>query len=542
MRQFDALCMGTNADTLLLIMLTINHAHLPLITLLFCGSLDAQNTPQALIGRVLDSSERSIPGATISLTDRGHARTFTTVTKSDGSFILDALEEGDYQIRAMHEGFGLYQQDIHIPSQPSIEIHLRPGELTQSVNVSASSGYIDPVSSVATKIPMNLLDVPQDVQTINRTIIDQGLDFQLAEAAHTVSGVSRSVSGSGYLGNVFAIRGFTLSTANSYLRDGLKFGTYSFSDLADVEEVQVMKGPASVLYGASEPGGVINLVSKRPTDAPFVSLQFTGGNGDFRRPEFDISGPLLHHHVLSYRVNGSYQQDFRFRDFVKGERYFLAPTMNWKPSSQTTFTVLGELIDGQATSDFGIPILGTRPAPVPVSRYYGEPFDLAEAFPRFITYSFHHGFQKRWSVENRYSYWSAGSNYFEAYPTGVTADMTSVTRLLDSYRFPEKSMYSQTEIIGSFETGSIRHSVLVGFEAGWRSSSTLGAIANVSSQNILNPVYGSVTRDQAFLYLSSPNSPGYVNNNSVSRVQNQSGYVQDSIGRASLEGARGRPL
>ena len=529
MRQFDALWMRPNAYTLLLVMQKINHIQLPLIILYLCGSLGAQKPMPVLTGRVLDSSERSVPEATISLTDRGHARTLTTLTQGDGSFLLDTLQEGDYQLRVSREGFGPYTQDVHVPSQASLEIHLFPGELNQSVSVSANSGYIVPISSVATRIPVNLLDVPQDVQAVSRTIIDQRLDFQLAEAARTVSGVSRTNSGSGYLGNEFAIRGFTLSTANNYLRDSLKFGIYSFSDLADVEEVNVMKGPASVLYGAAEPGGVINLVSKRPTDSPFVSLQFTGGNGDFRRPEFDISGPLLRNHVLAYRVNGSYQQDFRFRDFVKGEHYFVAPTITWRPNSDTSFTVLGELINGHATSDFGIPILGNRPAPVPVSRYYGEPFNLAEAFPRFITYSFHHSITKRWSVENRFSYWSAGSNYFEAYPTGVTADLKSVTRLLDSYRFPEKSKYSQTEIVGSFETGAIRHSVLAGFEAGWRSSYFLGANASVASQNSLRPVYGSVTREQAFLYLSDPNYPGYGNNNSVSRLQNQSGYVQDVI-------------
>lgn len=495
----------------------------------FCSALNAQSSI-GLEGRVVDSSDRAIPSASIVLKNNAHGRNYSTQSSIDGTFTFSNLSIGSYQIQVTQQGFGNYVRGIQLPMAAALEIRLSPQALNQSVTVSEERGYVATSANVATRIAATLLEVPQNVQVLSRTIIDQRLDFQLAEVARTVSGVSRTNSGSGYLGNEFAIRGFTLNTANSYLRDGMKFGIYSFSDLASIEEVEVMKGPASVLYGASEPGGVINLVSKRPLESQIVSLQFTGGNGDFRRPEFDAAGPLLKNRTLLYRINGSYQQDFRFRDFVKGSHYLLAPAITWRPIDRMIFTISGEYLNGQATSDFGSPVIGARPAPVPIDRFYGESFNLAQAWPRFLTYSFHYNLSSHWAIDNRYSYWSAGSNYFEAYPTQVSPDGHSVTRLLDAYRFPEHSKYSQTEISGGFETGLIRHSILIGFEAGWRDSSTLGPIANAPPVDSLHPVTGLVTREQAFQILANPNSPGYVDSNIVNRVRNQSGYVQDLIG------------
>ncbi len=494
--------------------------------LLFLSGVLAQSATVGISGKVMDGAGQPIPDSVIEVKHVLSASAYSVRTGVNGNFVLDSLVAGEYQLKILQSGFAPHVQTVQVPVN-DLEIRLVPEALRQSVTVSAGSGYIQTTASAGTRIPASLMDVPQSIQVVARNIIDQRLDFQLADTARTVSGVSRTNTGSGYLGNEFSIRGFTLNTANSYLRDGMKFGIYSFSDLASVEEVEVLKGPASVLYGASEPGGVINLVTKKPLEDQVISLQFTGGNGDFRRPEFDASGPLLKNRTLLYRISGSYQQDFRFRDYGKGSHYFLSPSITWRPVDKMILNVSGEYLNGQATSDFGIPVLGSRPAPVPVSRFYGESFNIAQAWPRFLTHSFHYNFSSRWSIDNRYSYWSAGSNYFEAYPTGVSADGRTVSRLLDSYRFPEKSKYSQTEIVGAFDTGPIQHTILLGFEAGWRSGGTFGQIANAPSVDSLNPVTGLVTREDAFRILANPLSPGYADNHSVNSVRNQSGYIQD---------------
>jgi iron complex outermembrane receptor protein len=108
-----------------------------------------------------------------------------------------------------------------------------------------------------------------------------------------------------------------------------------------------------------------------------------------------------------------------------------------------------------------------------------------------------------------------------------------VQRLLDAYRFPEHAEHLETEVVGSVNTGIIHHTIVVGFEAGWKDSWFLGPNATAPALNVINPVYGSVTRAQALTALFNPASAGYANYNNVSRIQNQSGYLQDQfdIGR-----------
>jgi iron complex outermembrane receptor protein len=491
--------------------------------------IHAQSAPPDLEGKVVDGSGAPIANATVTIQQTGTQFSRQTSTTENGTFTLKLVPPGEYSLRVSHSAFTDQTITISFPTNAPYLVKLLPAVLSQSITVTEKTGFETAESSTATRVPTPILSIPQDIEVVDRVLMDQRLDLQLADAARTVSGVSRTNTGSGYLGNSFAIRGFTLDGANNFLRDGLKFGTYSFSDLADVEEVEVMKGPASVLYGNAEPGGVINVVSKRASDTAVGSVQFTGANGDFYRPEFDVSGPLWQKYGLDYRLVGAYQNDFQFRDFVKGSHFLFSPSLFWHPNSSTAVSVFAEGIDGKATSDFGIPVIGTRPAPVPISNYYGAaPWSLAEAYPRYVNYSVHHSFSPKWSIENRFSFWSAGSNYLEAYPTGTTQG-TLVQRLYDAYRFPEHSKYSQTEVVGKADTGVIHHTIVIGFEAGWRDSWFLGPNAAAPALNVYNPAYGSVSLAQAFAALLNPASPGYANYNNASKIQNQSGYIQDQF-------------
>jgi iron complex outermembrane receptor protein len=345
----------------------------------FFSMLDAQPSLTPISGKIVDSSGGTIGDAVVTLEQPNASFARQVSTGDDGTFTFESVPAGRYSLHVRRQTFADYTQTISVPEEAPFRVELSPAMLNQSITVAGNAGLLVNESNVATRIATSVLSVPQDVQVVNRTLMDQRLDLQLADTARTVSGVSRTNTGSGYLGNSFEVRGFTLDGANNYLRDGLKFGTYSFSDPADVEEVEIMKGPASVLYGSAEPGGVINVVSKRPSDSTVASLQFTGANGNFYRPEFDITGPLWRKYGLDYRLVGSYQNDFQFRDYVSGSHFLFAPSLFWHPTSTTAVSVFAEGINGKATSDFGIPVIGTRPAPVPISNYYGEsPWSLAE--------------------------------------------------------------------------------------------------------------------------------------------------------------------
>lgn len=478
-------------------------------------------------GQVVDANAAAVPQAKVTLREIVTGKFFQTVSEPDGSFSFGGLNAGQYVLLAVGSGFAEYRQEIKITANlRNVEVVLRAAELNESVTVETKS-YQTAESGTATRIPASSRDIPQNIQTVNRQILDEQAAFQLSDAVRNVSGVSRTKTAiSGALGNEFTIRGFQLDIRNSYLRDGLKYSGYIVSDLAGTEQIEVLKGPASALFGRAEPGGVVNLISKKPLDSPFIAVQFTGANGGFYRPEIDLSGPLGR--KISYRLNAAYQNDFSFIDFNHSRHFLLASSVLFKPAESTTLSLTAEVFQSSGVSEYGIPAVGNRPAPVPTSRFYGEPFNRYNDQPMQAGYALRHEFSPRWSLENRFSYARAGNEYLEIYPYALAADRRTVLRLADNFSFPEYSVYSQTEATGNFRTGKARHKILFGFELGWINGDFRGALANAPSIDLYQPVYGSISRDEARQALT-PGSPGFFSFNTNNRVDSIAGYVQDLI-------------
>ena len=428
--------------------------------------------------------------------------------------------------------------------EAALEMTVEPAQLSQSVTVTGSpDSYNVPVTSSATRTNTPLLDLPQSVQIISRKVIDDQQVFEFADAARYVSGVARAnTSIVGAIGNELSIRGFELDPYHNYLRDGIKFPAFVVSDTANIEQIEILKGPASALYGRAEAGGVVNLVSKKPFEEPMFSLQFTGGNYDFYRPQFDISGPLNRSGTLLYRLNGAYENRGSFRDFVSGERYFAAPYLLWKLTERTSLSAFGEFLNEDRVSDYGIPPLNGRPAPVPVSTYYDEPFNNEADRERQIGYVFQHQFSPNWSLQNSYRASRTNARYLEVYNTSVLAGTTLVGRTADAFAFPQLFQYSQTNLAGTVKTGPVRHTVLVGLELGWESGSSRGPGVHAPPMDIFHPVYGQITSGAAAALLNNPAAPGRFVLGDEADNQITGGYAQDqfSLGRRVkvLAGAR----
>ena len=356
-------------------------------------------------GEVLDATAGVIPQAVIRIQAMPDGAVRTTSSAQGGTFSFSGLHGGNYRLEVVRPGFAEFTQDLTLAEngRQAVSVKLLPASLNESIRVTATADeYQTQASSTATKIEESWLDIPQNVQVVNRKLLDDQAAFQPADAGIDAGGVSRTkTQTSGSTGDEFTIRGFQLDPENSYLRDGLKFSAYSIADLADVEQVEILEGPAAALYGRSQPGGVVNLISKKPLDTTYGSVQFTGANDGFYRPEIDLSGPIFHN--LTYRLNADYQHDFNFVNAVHGDHYFLAPALLWKSGSDTTLLLTGEVVKVNEVSNYGVPAVGDRIASVPMSSFYGEPFNSGKSHPFQAGYLLHHNFSAYWSVENRLS-------------------------------------------------------------------------------------------------------------------------------------------
>ncbi|HEX2054986.1 MAG TPA: TonB-dependent receptor, partial [Nitrospiraceae bacterium] len=236
--------------------------------------------------------------------------------------------------------------------------------------------YVAEEASTATRTDTPLIQVPQSIEVVTRQVLDDQKAVRIDQALRNVSGVALGDIGqSGIAADVAFCRGFPCGYFKNYLRNEDQNQALTFRDIANIQRIEVLKGPASVLYGRSEPGGIVSILTKQPLPDRYASIDQIIGSYNYYRTMIDATGPLNQSKTVLFRINGAYENTESFRDIVHGQRYFVAPVVTWQAGSNTTITFEGEYIRDHRTPDGGIPAIGQGLAPVPLSRFLGERFD-----------------------------------------------------------------------------------------------------------------------------------------------------------------------
>jgi iron complex outermembrane receptor protein len=384
------------------------------------------------------------------------------------------------------------------------------------------AGYSVPNASTATKTDTPLRDIPQSIQVVPQQVLKDQQVIRVGDALQNVSGVNNIGSYSGYEESI-NIRGFRVDTyQGGYFRDGIRLLNFGFPETANLERIEVLKGPASVLFGQAQPGGIVNLVTKKPLREPFYFLEGTIGNHDTYRGAIDLSGPLNDSKTLLYRLNVFYENAGSFRDFVESDRLFIAPVITWNISPNTSLTIDAEFLDDTRTMDDGIPAIGDRPADIPRSRFLSEPFSEFTKQEYRIGYLFDHRFNDNLSVRHAFrAQWLYPERY---YPYGTELDEDTGELSRTAWRADgEYGNYStQTDLIGKFATGAIQHQILFGFEYSKTTENPNFRIdIPYPSINIFDPVYirERYPKDENFFRDDTTKTLGF--------------YLQDQIDLAS---------
>lgn len=361
------------------------------------------------------------------------------------------------------------------------------------------TAYHVPDASTATKIETPIIVTPVSVQVIPQQVLQDQQVTRLDQALQNVSGVIQNNDSYG-TGDSFSIRGFD-SMEQTY-EDGLKLDQYSTSGLtrsmANVDSIEVVKGPASVLYGRAEPGGLVSIVTKKPLDAPYYSLEQQFGSYDFYRTTLDATGPLNTNKTLLYRLNLDYENAGSFRDFVHDDRFFIFPTVEWRPNDKNRAILELQYGTGTEVLDNGIPFLtnGT-PANVPISRNYSEPGANRSRSDDYVAkLSLEHDFNDDWKARLVYKLEYHSSPYDNVVDYAGDAGSDGTPGDLQRYWFPSPSSDSTThqvvlDLAGKFETLGVRHTVDGGFDY-YRADEEWVALTppNAPTINIYSPVYG----------------------------------------------------
>lgn len=337
----------------------------------------------------------------------------------------------------------------------------------------------------ATKTGAPVLETPFAVNIVSRELLDLRNVSNIGEAAETVSGVQRTI---GFSGNQrFRIRGFqNIST----LRDGFRQSVSQPEiDLQGVESIEVLKGPASALYGRFEPGGVVNFVSKRPYDWSGGEAFIVGGSNDYWRGGLDVNAPLTADGTVLARLNVGYENAGSYRDLVDNEQLFISPVVEWRPDADTSVLARLEYLQRGAAFDRGF---GNNAAFLqqPVSRNYGEDFMRIEKEQWVAGLEFNRRLNSEWRLRlgGFVSAVDVPEEQFFNYGFPPLSG-TTVNRSFVNYNETQDDLTLQVELYGRIVTGPLTHRLLIGLDHSRDELSYLdGQIAYGQLIDLLNPV------------------------------------------------------
>jgi iron complex outermembrane recepter protein len=379
------------------------------------------------------------------------------------------------------------------PKNPSAQTDKPTDEPIELVVTGEEDRYRTGEASTATKTDTPLLEIPQSIQVIPRQVIDDQKVQRISDVLRNVSGVTPNIDFAGT--DSYTIRGFS---AENNLRNGFRQDSFTaFTDTANIERIEVLKGPASVLYGQLEPGGIVNYVTKQPLSEPYYSAEFTAGSYSYYRPSIDISGPLNPDKSVLYRLNTAYENSGGFRDFSYKEVFTVAPSLAIKFSENTTLDVEYEHVKLNQFYDRALPPI-KESFDLPISFIFGDKNDSYELDANRVSVVLNHRFNQNWRLKSAYSAQIVDTSRSNIQPIDFQnpfeADGRTVRRRYNKVGDYSRDYALQTDLIGKFNTGSIEHELLFGTEFG---SSVFGFPFRISFDvpplDILNPVYGVTT-------------------------------------------------
>lgn len=379
-------------------------------------------------------------------------------------------------------------------------------------------------SATGTKTDTPLEKTPQSISVVTQEEMELHGVSSVKGAFNYTPGVMTGNRGSSNVIDALSIRGFSETNTNQYL-DGLKLQGDNYSEFAIdpyfLERAELLRGPASVLYGKSNPGGVVSLVSKRPTTETLREVQFQMGDDNLFSTGFDFGGALDDAGVYSYRLTGLATSQDAQQDMNKEKRYTIAPSFTWQPDQNTRFTLLTYFQNEPETGYYGwLPREGTV---VPITDASGRQHKLATDFDegensnkisrntKMVGYSFEHRFNDTWSVRQNLRYADLRTDYRSIYGDGLNVADNSINRGYAHSQEELNQFAVDTQAQANFTTGAVEHTVLLGVDYQRSRNDINGIFGAATPLDAVNPQYGNdtpTTLYAPYLYLNKQQQTG----------------------------------
>ena len=382
------------------------------------------------------------------------------------------------------------QLDVQPVTVQEVQIITKSLPAFRDQDVPNDPSYTRSNTSSANRINVPIMQTPVSVQVVPRAVIRDQQAVQIEDTVKNVSGVYPGFTFGG-LSEEFMLRGF--NTGYLSYRDGFRIPGMRLS-LANIERVEVVKGAAANLYGRIEPGGMINLITKRPQEVAHYSLNQQVGSFGHYQTLADATGKLNQSGTLLYRFNFEYLNKESSRDFGFNTRTFAAPTVTWKIAPRTQFDVEFMYSGERSREDYGIVALGNGPAPLPRSRFLGEPADRIRMDVYNTVATLTHAFNDDWQVRGRFNYFRR--NVGDPQTAGASLDETTgdLQRFFYRGNAVNNTYMGTVDVSGRFTTVGLVHRVLAGWEYYGNFAEVRSISADAGAINIFTPQYTNVNQ------------------------------------------------
>ena len=359
-------------------------------------------------------------------------------------------------------------------------------------------------SATGTKTDTPIEKNPQSVSVVTREEMEMRNVTSVKGAFNYTPGVLTGNRGSSDVIDALSIRGFSETNTNQYL-DGLKLQGDNYSEFAldpyFLERAELLRGPVSVLYGKSNPGGVVALVSKRPTQETLREVQFQMGNDNLFSTGFDFGGALDDDGVYSYRLTGQARSQDAQQAMNKEKRYTIAPAFSWRPDERTRVDLLTYFQNEPETGYYGwLPRQGTI---VPITRADGRAYKLPTNFDegeqsnkisrttKMVGYSAEHSVDDTWTLRQNLRYADLRTDYRSIYGNGFNAATQEITRGSAASSEKLNQFAVDTQAQAKFATGLVDHTLLLGVDYQRTRNDIDAAFGSAAPLNAINPQYGN---------------------------------------------------
>ncbi|MBN9672295.1 TonB-dependent siderophore receptor [Roseibium aggregatum] len=396
----------------------------------------------------------------------------------------------------------------------------------------ATVGYVARSTGTGAKTNTPIEEIPQSVSIVSRQEMDDQGAQTADEALRYSAGVFAQPYGPDSDTNWFFLRGFD-ATQTGVFMDGLQLYGFGFGafyvDSFNLDRVDVLRGAASVLYGGSSPGGIVNYVTKKPTGERLRYTELGVNDAGTAYLGFDIGDRI--NQAFDYRVSGRIQGGDGYYDLQEGYRGSISPSVTWAPNDSTSLTLLANytyLDEVHGAASF-LPYYGTVKSANfgridPEANYTEPDLDAYQRQQFWIGYEFEHEFDNDWAVRQNVRYGYANIHEFNLYPFGYSGFSSTpvlpdpvFSRIVFEHDTQLNTFAVDNQLEGEIETGPVKHDLLFGVDYKYFNMDQVQASATGTTISVTDPAYGS----------AQPTPVPYIDQNIV---QQQIGaYIQDQL-------------